>query len=215
MATGDVSQQQVWQSLHNVSLGRAPLPQLMQHDQELRSVPTIINLAETQRSPLMGALSNLEIANQAQTYEPTIPLTQAFGQRRGEVNYPGTIASTGSGAVHQFDAFATALSQGNISDEAIQANVRRAPQGMSVETARSLATERRDNVLNTVQQRFDMTDIDQAMRIEDQRDREDAVYGRLLSGVSRNSMAQMGLSRYNFRSLTRPQPPDEEMNENE
>jgi hypothetical protein len=202
MATGGVTEKQVWQSLHNVNMGQPPLPQMMQHEQELQSVPNIINLAETQRSPLMGALSNLEIANQAQKSGPASSFQQAFGQNQGGVNLPGTIAATGAGAVHQFSAFERSLLENDIGDENIQRKVTRAPKKVPIAKARRMATKRRDNILDSMNDRFRMTNLKMAMKMKKPNDRRDAMYMRLLSAAKRNSMGPMGLSRYNFRSLT-------------
>jgi hypothetical protein len=65
-----------------------------------------------------------------------------------------------------------------------------------------MATKRRDNILDSMDDRFRMTDLKRAMKMKKPNDRRDAVYMRLLSAAKRNSMGPMGLSRYNFRSLT-------------
>jgi hypothetical protein len=210
LATNGVTEQQVWQSLHSVSRGDAPVPQLMEHELELQSVPTIFNISETQRSHLMSASSDLEVANQAHTSEEPRDFRSAFGYSSKNVNYPGTISATGSGAVHQFGAFETALMDGDLSDEAICENVTRAPKGMTLETARDLAVERRDNVLNTFGERMAMTDIEKAAELSDEEDREDAVSMRLMSGVNRSTLPQMGLMKYNLRPLLKQTPPKDE-----
>jgi hypothetical protein len=210
LATDGVTKQQVWQSLHSVSRGEAPMEELMQHELELQSVPTIFNISETQRSHLMSASSNLEVTNQAHTSEEPLDFRSAFGYSSKNVNYPGTISATGSGAVHQFGAFETALMEGDISDDAIRGNVIRAPKGMALETARDLAVERRDNVLNTFGQRMEMTDIEKAAELSDEEDREDAVSMRLTSGINRSTLPQMGLMKYNLRPLLKKTPPKDE-----
>jgi hypothetical protein len=201
-AAAGAGRQNVWRDLHRVSTGGAPAT-LTAHERHLQSVPTILNVSEPQRSPLMAAASNLEVANQAQTTGTPRSFADAFGQARGTVNIPGTIAATGSGAVHQFDAVDNAIAAGDIGNASLQRRVTRAPQGMRLPQARNLTVRRRDNLLRTVRERIDMTDTDRAMQEPTRTGRDMAVRMRVRSGIDRAALRPMGLSRYDYRPLVR------------
>lgn len=227
MADDGRSEREVWQALDAVGRGQRPPSSFRDEELALQSVPTITNISEVQRSPLMGAASNLEIANQAQRPDTPISFQTAFGQsddrqvqkkskkKPGNAetkdvtfNLPGTISSTGSGAVHQFQAVEQSMMEGNMSDESVRKKVKRAPQGSNVEEARDLAIHKRDALLDTFEQRIQMTDIDQAQSFSSEKDRRDATMMRLYSGVDRNTKPQMGLmGHHNLRPLVRQDGP--------
>lgn len=198
------ARQQVYQSLDAVNRGR---PSGMEDESQLQSVPLIINLAEVQRSHLMGYSSNLELANQAQMSNPD-PFSQVFGtsvQRGGHnVNLPGTMSATGTGAVHRFDAIDESLEADEFTREGVQSRITRAPQGLTLPQNRNLVEQNRQNLMGTFQQRFDMTDTGYAQeQFSDDESREAATRARLRSSADRSALGQMGLSRYNYRPLTR------------
>ncbi|RED58537.1 hypothetical protein [Cohnella lupini] len=248
MATGEQTEQDVWRGLDASNRGERPPEAFADHERTLQSVPTIFNLAEVQRSKLMGASSNLEVANQAHTLGTPRSFEDEFGHTEKremkkrkkkasdagsdtdsdtasssktgkgkpsakkksktdpdttsvDFNVPGSIAATGSGAVHQFQAVESSIMGGEMSDKSIREKVKRAPKGSNVEEARDLAVRKRDSLLRTFGERMQMTDVDFAQQEIEPADREAATMSRVRSGIRRNSMSQMGLLRGNLRTL--------------
>ncbi|MFC4599833.1 hypothetical protein [Cohnella hongkongensis] len=216
MTSPGTSTQKVWKALDAVNRGEAPPQGFESQERELMSVPVITNLSEVQRSPLMGAASNMEIANQAHTTGTPKSFEEAFGRseerevkkrkRKREkadsdegdsktkaFNFPGSISATGSGAVHQFQAVEDSLMRGELSEDAVRKRVRRAPEGSDVEEARRLAVGKQKALLGTFQDRLSMTDVSYAQGESVGADREMATLMRLRSGLRRNAMPQMGL----------------------
>jgi hypothetical protein len=230
LAADGKSTKDVWQALDAVNRGQRPSEAFRAHEQSLMSVPTITNISEVQRSPLMGAGANLEMANQAHALGEAASFQSAFGYTEERerpsrikasssatkkkakpsrkpkpllVNLPGSIHSTGSGAVHQFEAVEKAIESGDISDAAVRREVKRAHRGSNVAEARDLAVGKKDALLKTFGDRLQMTDISKAQEIEGDGGRETATLMRLQSGLRRNTMRQMGLLPYSLRTLAK------------
>jgi len=225
MTSSSTSRQDVWKALDAVNRGEQVPEGFEGHERELMSVPTITNLSEVQRSPLMGAASNMEIANQAHTSGTPRPFEEAFGnseerevkkkrKRKTEddgsdsedsktkaFNFPGSISSTGAGAVHQFQAVEDSIMRGEMSDESVSKRVKRAPEAGTVKEARDFAVKKKKALLNTFQDRLQMTDISYAQSEPTGEDREQATLMRLRSGLRRNALPQMGLLRGGLRTL--------------
>ena len=225
MTSSSTSTQEVWRALDAVNRGERVPEGFEGRERELMSVPTITNLSEVQRSPLMGAASNMEIANQAHTTGTPKPFEEAFGdseerevkkkrKRKTEdadsdsdelktkaFNFPGSISSTGAGAVHQFQAVEESIMKGEMSDEAVRKRVKRAPEAGTVEEARGFAVKKKKALLGTFQDRLQMTDVSYAQHEPSDEDRELATLMRLRSGLRRNAMTQMGLLRGGLRTL--------------
>lgn len=203
------ARRQVYQALDSAARGLPPPPALRDSGASLRSIPLLTNVSEAQRSPLMAAASNLEIANQAQSENP-IPFREAFGHSvsrgRNTVNMPGTIVSTGSGAVHRFAAVEGALSQNQFTPQSVQDRIQRGPRGSTTAEARRLGVGTRENLVNTIRRRFDITDVSRALQEPDPEGRQMAVDMRLRSAVNRNTLPQLGLMRHNLRPLRRLNP---------
>ncbi len=225
MTSSSKGAQDVWRALDAVNRGEKVPEGFEGHERELMSVPTITNLSEVQRSPLMGAASNMEIANQAHTIGTPKPFEEAFGsseerevkkkrKRKTEdadsdsdesktkaFNFPGSISSTGAGAVHQFQAVEESIMKGEMSDESVRKRVKRAPEAGTVEEARGFAVKKKKTLLGTFQDRLQLTDVSSAQREPNEADRELATLMRLRSGLRRNAMPQMGLLRGGLRTL--------------
>jgi hypothetical protein len=231
LATGGKTRKDVWKVLDAVNRGEKPPNGFEAHEQLLMSVPTITNLSEVQRSPLMGASTNLEIANQAHTTGASASFSSAFGtseerkldtkrkrnskkddseaenatkkKKKEQVtfNLPGTLSSTGTGAVHQFEAVENSIMNRELSDYAVKKKVKRAPEGAKVAEARNLAVFKKNALLSTYSERLKMTDIERAQNETSAEAREEATLMRLRSGLRRNSMPQMGLLRTGLRTL--------------
>jgi len=207
------ARREVYQALDAVNRGR-PVPHGMGGQaHELQAIPTITNISEVQRNPLMGASSNLELANQAQTLADPQPFSTTFGRPRRTLNLPGTMSATGSGAVHRFDALQTALDSNNFTQEGVQSQISRAPStthdSMPMPEARALAEQTRQNVVATFRNRLDMTDVDHAQTLPPGA-REEATRMRFHSSISRNILPQMGLQPHNLRPLAYLPPIEEE-----
>ncbi|WP_372632036.1 hypothetical protein [Cohnella sp.] len=225
MTSSSTSTQDVWKALDAVNRGEKVQEGFEGHERELMSVPTITNLSEVQRSPLLGAASNMEIANQAHTSGTPRPFEEAFGRseereakkkrkRKTEsedsdsedtktkaFNFPGSISSTGAGAVHQFQAVEDSIMRGEMSDDSVRKRVKRAPESGTVEEARGFAVKKKKALLATFQDRLQMTDISSAQQEPVGEDRELATLMRLRSGLRRNALPQMGLLRGGLRTL--------------
>jgi|GEM_PF-2698855 len=227
MTSSSTSTQDVWRALDAVNRGEQAPEGFEGHERELMSVPTITNLSEVQRSPLMGAASNMEIANQAHTTGTPKSFEEGFGnseerevkkkrKRKTEsadadsdsedsktkaFNFPGSISSTGAGAVHQFQAVEDSIMRGEMSDESVSKRVKRAPEAGTVKEARDFALKKKKALLNTFQDRLQMTDISYAQSEPTVEDREQASLLRLRSGLRRNALPQMGLLRGGLRTL--------------
>ncbi len=208
MTGGETSTQDVWQALDSANRGEELPEEFTDQSQSLQSVPTIFNISEAQRSPLMSATSNMVISNQAQTTGTPQSFPQAFGRatKMGgkNINLPGTIPATGSGAVHQFGAVESSLVGGDFSEESVRKNVKRGPSGMGVAKARDYAAQKRNDLIGAFGDRMGMTDVAYAQR-EGNEESEEATRMRLQSGINRSSLPQMGLMRSGLRPLTTPQ----------
>ncbi len=224
MTSPSTSTQDVWRALDAVNRGEKVPAGFEGHERELMSVPTITNLSEVQRSPLMGAASNMEIANQAHTTATPKSFEEAFGSseerevkkkkrkrktedpddgdsRTKAFNLPGSISSTGAGAVHQFQAVEDSILRDELSDGPVRKRVKRAPEAGTVEEARGFAVKKKKALLDTFRDRLRMTDVASAQREPNESDRELATLMRLRSGLRRNAMPQMGLLRGGLRTL--------------